>query len=197
MPRWRALNAWRAAGDGPALARLRQPRHVPQLRPPRRGVRRRGAPPARSEAAMKFASTLTGLLQRGGAGPIRRAPKIAWRQAAPRARLDLLLIWSRSACCCSVWSWCFGLDRDRRGQPLPPTSRTTFLAAPCGLPCRRHRPGLMAFQPPMARWQQLAPALFVAGDAVVVVLIPASVARSMAHSAGSRSGRGTCSPPSS
>jgi cell division protein FtsW (lipid II flippase) len=55
--------------------------------------------------------------------------------------------------------------------------------------------GVVAFQIPLRLWQQAAPWLFLAGVALLLlVLMPMSAARSMARSAGSGWARSTCSP---
>ena len=125
---------------------------------------------------MKFASTLTGLLQRegGAADPARAASGRLGRQGAPARELDLLLIWAAVGLLLlglvMVYSASIAIAEGSRFTAYQShyflLRHAVFLAVGIGL-------GLMAFQLPMARWQQLAPALFVAGVVLlVVVLIP-------------------------
>ncbi len=125
---------------------------------------------------MKFASTLTGLLQRGGGAPdpARAAADRLGRHGAPARELDLLLIWSAVGLLLlglvMVYSASIAIAEGSRFTNYQShyflLRHAVFLAVGIGL-------GLVAFQLPMARWQQLAPALFVAGVLLlVVVLIP-------------------------
>ena len=125
---------------------------------------------------MKFASTLTGLLQRGGGAPdpARAAADRLGRHGAPARELDLLLIWSAVGLLLlglvMVYSASIAIAEGSRFTNYQARffllRHAVFLAVGIGL-------GLVAFQLPMARWQQLAPALFVAGVVLlVVVLIP-------------------------
>jgi len=125
---------------------------------------------------MKFASTFTGLLQRGGGAPdpARAAADRLGRHGAPARELDLLLIWSAVGLLLlglvMVYSASIAIAEGSRFTGYQShyflLRHAVFLAVGIGL-------GLVAFQLPMARWQQLAPALFVAGVLLlVVVLIP-------------------------
>jgi hypothetical protein len=90
-------------------------------------------------AAMKFASTLTGLLQRAAAPAACGGRLGRHRGAGARARPAADLAGGRPAAA-RPGDGVFGVDRDRRGQPLHrPTSRTTSCCATRSS-LRRHRP---------------------------------------------------------
>ena len=125
---------------------------------------------------MKLASTLSGFLHRAERkpDPARAAGERLARQSAPARELDLILIWSVVGLLLlglvMVYSASIAIAEGSRFTNYQShyflMRHAVFLAIGIGL-------GLVSFQFSMARWQQLAPVLFVAGVVLlVVVLIP-------------------------
>ncbi|MDI3489832.1 MAG: cell division protein FtsW [Thauera sp.] len=125
---------------------------------------------------MKFGASLTGLFS-GGVRKADSGSRVADRFARggnPVRELDLLLIWSAVGLLLlglvMVYSASIAIAEGSRFTGYQShyfvMRHAVFLAVGLGA-------GLVAFQLPMARWQQLAPALFVAGVVLlIVVLIP-------------------------
>jgi len=125
---------------------------------------------------MKLGASLTGLF-RGGVRKADSGSRVADRFARggnPVRELDLLLIWSAVGLLLlglvMVYSASIAIAEGSRFTGYQShyfvMRHAVFLAVGLGA-------GLVAFQLPMARWQQLAPALFVAGVVLlIVVLIP-------------------------
>ena len=125
---------------------------------------------------MKFASALSGLLHRAERkpDPARAAGERLARQSAPARELDLILIWSVVGLLLlglvMVYSASIAIAEGSRFTGYQShyflMRHAVFLAVGIGL-------GLVSFQFSLARWQQLAPVLFVAGVVLlIVVLIP-------------------------
>ena len=126
---------------------------------------------------MKLAGGFSGLFHRGSQAPDparSAAGRLARQASAPARELDLLLIWSTVALLLlglvMVYSASIAIAEGSRFTGHQShyflMRHAVFLAVGIGL-------GLVSFQFSMARWQQLAPALFVAGVVLlVVVLIP-------------------------
>ena len=125
---------------------------------------------------MKFASALSGLLHRAERkpDPARAAGDRLARQSAPARELDLILIWSVVGLLLlglvMVYSASIAIAEGSRFTGYQShyflMRHAVFLAVGIGL-------GLVSFQFSLARWQQLAPVLFVAGVVLlIVVLIP-------------------------
>ena len=125
---------------------------------------------------MKFASALPGLLHRAERkpDPARAAGGRLARQSAPARELDLILIWSVVGLLLlglvMVYSASIAIAEGSRFTGYQShyflMRHAVFLAVGIGL-------GLVSFQFSLARWQQLAPVLFVAGVVLlIVVLIP-------------------------
>lgn len=125
---------------------------------------------------MKFASALSGLLHRAARkpDPARAAGERLARQSAPARELDLILIWSVVGLLLlglvMVYSASIAIAEGSRFTGYQShyflMRHAVFLAVGIGL-------GLVSFQFSLARWQQLAPVLFVAGVVLlIVVLIP-------------------------
>jgi cell division protein FtsW len=125
---------------------------------------------------MKLGASLTGLFSGGvrkADSGLRVADRFA-RGGNPVRELDLLLIWSAVGLLLlglvMVYSASIAIAEGSRFTGYQShyfvMRHAVFLAVGLGA-------GLVAFQLPMARWQQLAPALFVAGVVLlIVVLIP-------------------------
>ena len=125
---------------------------------------------------MKLGASLTGLFS-GGVRKADSGSRVADRFARggnPVRELDLLLIWSAVGLLLlglvMVYSASIAIAEGSRFTGYQShyfvMRHAVFLAVGLGA-------GLVAFQLPMARWQQLAPALFVAGVVLlIVVLIP-------------------------
>ncbi|OYD54908.1 putative lipid II flippase FtsW [Thauera propionica] len=125
---------------------------------------------------MKLGASLTGLFS-GGVRKADSGSRVADRFARggnPVRELDLLLIWSAVGLLLlglvMVYSASIAIAEGSRFTGYQShyfvMRHAVFLAIGLGA-------GLVAFQLPMARWQQLAPALFVAGVVLlIVVLIP-------------------------
>lgn len=125
---------------------------------------------------MKLGASLTGLFS-GGVRKADSGSRVADRFARggnPVRELDLLLIWSAVGLLLlglvMVFSASIAIAEGSRFTGYQShyfvMRHAVFLAVGLGA-------GLVAFQLPMARWQQLAPALFVAGVVLlIVVLIP-------------------------
>jgi len=125
---------------------------------------------------MKLGASLSGLLG-GGSRKAESGSRVADRFARggnPVRELDLLLIWSAVGLLLlglvMVYSASIAIAEGSRFTGYQShyfvMRHAVFLAVGLGA-------GLVAFQLPMARWQQLAPALFVAGVVLlIVVLIP-------------------------
>ena len=125
---------------------------------------------------MKLASTLSGFLHRAERkpDPARAAGERLARQSAPARELDLILIWSVVGLLLlglvMVYSASIAIAEGSRFTGYQShyflMRHAVFLAVGIGL-------GLVSFQFSLARWQQLAPVLFVAGVVLlIVVLIP-------------------------
>ena len=125
---------------------------------------------------MKLASALSGLLHRAERkpDPARAAGERLARQSAPARELDLILIWSVVGLLLlglvMVYSASIAIAEGSRFTGYQShyflMRHAVFLAVGIGL-------GLVSFQFSLARWQQLAPVLFVAGVVLlIVVLIP-------------------------
>jgi len=125
---------------------------------------------------MKFASALSGLLHRAERkpDPARAAGERLARQSAPARELDLILIWSVVGLLLlglvMVYSASIAIAEGSRFTGYQShyflMRHAVFLAVGIGL-------GLVSFRFSLARWQQLAPVLFVAGVVLlIVVLIP-------------------------
>ena len=125
---------------------------------------------------MKFASALSGLLHcaERKPNPARAAGERLARQSAPARELDLILIWSVVGLLLlglvMVYSASIAIAEGSRFTGYQShyflMRHAVFLAVGIGL-------GLVSFQFSLARWQQLAPVLFVAGVVLlIVVLIP-------------------------
>ncbi|CAM5358272.1 putative lipid II flippase FtsW [Thauera mechernichensis] len=125
---------------------------------------------------MKLANVFGGLLHPAEQkpDPAQRAVQRLAKGGAPARELDLLLIWSAVALLLlglvMVYSASIAFAEGSRFTGYQShyflMRHAVFLAIGIGL-------GLVSFQLPMARWQQLAPALFVAGVVLlIVVLIP-------------------------
>jgi cell division protein FtsW len=125
---------------------------------------------------MKLANGLSGFLHRAERkpDPARAAAERLARQSAPARELDLILIWSTVGLLLlglvMVYSASIAIAEGSRFTGYQShyflMRHSVFLAIGIGL-------GLVSFQFSMARWQQLAPVLFVAGVVLlVVVLIP-------------------------
>ena len=125
---------------------------------------------------MKFASALSGFLHRAERkpDPARAAGERLARQSAPARELDLILIWSVVGLLLlglvMVYSASIAIAEGSRFTGYQShyflMRHAVFLAVGIGL-------GLVSFQFSLARWQQLAPVLFVAGVVLlIVVLIP-------------------------
>jgi len=125
---------------------------------------------------MKLGASLTGLFS-GGVRKADSGSRVAdrfSRGGKPVRELDLLLIWSAVGLLLlglvMVYSASIAIAEGSRFTGYQShyfvMRHAVFLAVGLGA-------GLVAFQLPMARWQQLAPALFVAGVVLlIVVLIP-------------------------
>ncbi len=125
---------------------------------------------------MKLANGLSGFLHRAERkpDPARSAGERLARQSAPAYELDLILIWSAVGLLLiglvMVYSASIAIAEGSRFTGYQSRyflmRHALFLAVGIGL-------GLLSFRLSMARWQQLAPVLFVAGVVLlVVVLIP-------------------------
>ncbi len=125
---------------------------------------------------MKLAAPFFGLFagQRAGAGAeAKRAARLA-RQMAPAHELDLLLIWSAVVLLLlglvMVYSSSIAIAE---GSRFTGYQSHFFLVRHALFLTIGIAAGLVAFQLPMAKWQKFAPALFVAGVVLlVVVLVP-------------------------
>ncbi|MFU2485996.1 putative lipid II flippase FtsW [Thauera sp. WH-1] len=125
---------------------------------------------------MKLASAVRGFLHAAErkADPAQRSVQRLAQGGTPARELDLLLIWSAVALLLlglvMVYSASIAIAEGSRFTGYKShyflMRHAVFLAIGLGL-------GVVSFQLSMARWQQLAPALFVAGVVLlVVVLIP-------------------------
>ena len=126
---------------------------------------------------MKLAGGFSGLFHRGSQAPDparSAAGRLARQASAPARELDLILIWSVVGLLLlglvMVYSASIAIAEGSRFTNYQShyflMRHAVFLAIGIGL-------GLVSFQFSMARWQQLAPVLFVAGVVLlVVVLIP-------------------------
>lgn len=123
---------------------------------------------------MKLAATFSSLFAKHTATPAARSAARLARNAEPARELDLLLIWSAVGLLLlglvMVYSASIAFAEGSRFTGYQShyflMRHAVFLAVGIGL-------GLVAFQLPMTQWQRLAPALFVGGVVLlVVVLIP-------------------------
>ncbi|MFN4064491.1 putative lipid II flippase FtsW [Azoarcus communis] len=123
---------------------------------------------------MKLAATFSSLFAKRTAAPAARSAARLARNAEPARELDLLLIWSAVGLLLlglvMVYSASIAFAEGSRFTGYQShyflMRHAVFLAVGVGL-------GLVAFQLPMTQWQRLAPALFVGGVVLlVVVLIP-------------------------
>lgn len=123
---------------------------------------------------MKLAATFSSLFAKRTAVPAARSAARLARTAEPARELDLLLIWSAVGLLLlglvMVYSASIAFAEGSRFTGYQShyflMRHAVFLAVGVGL-------GLVAFQLPMTQWQRLAPALFVGGVVLlVVVLIP-------------------------
>ena len=138
-----------------AFARVRELRHVPQLRAPRAKCSSRRC--ARSE---------------------RRGRSVFYADVKPRAPLaeydQRAGVGRRAAAGARAGDGVFVLDRDRRRQPRDrlPAGVLPRAARPVRRPLASSR-AVLAFQVPLRVWQQAAPYLFLLGAGfLVLVLVP-------------------------
>lgn len=123
---------------------------------------------------MKLGAILPGSRTSAGNSASERTVSRLMRPSAPARELDLLLIWSAVGLLLiglvMVYSSSIAIAEGSRFTDHQShyflMRHAVFLAIGIGL-------GLIAFQLPMTQWQRLAPALFVAGVVLlIVVLIP-------------------------
>src|SRR5260221_6381244 len=139
----------------PAVARVREPRHVPQLRPPRRRVRRSGARHCRQGRALMLYN------------PARRAssldPALLW-SAVLLAALGLVMVYSASIAMAEAERF----TGFRSGYFL--ARHSVYMAVGLAM-------AFALFRVPVWLWQRASPWLFLFGVLLLVALLIPGVGR--------------------